>query len=198
MLPFQIDRGHFQQIVLSIHHHMLRMRLLRAALQPALNVKIGDQLGHRVVTQLRLALAKQQAAGGVRQFHPTFGIQRQHRLRHRYQQRAERQVFTFRRHPRHGAHVRHAGDTADLSHQAAERGEFQFGEIEVNSANRVNIDTAQVNTTQHQQIEQFTSQTETVFTKDFKTHGSVHPKSANDGRIIGQEWVFGKLTVNNY
>ncbi len=104
-------------------------------------------------------------------------------------------MFTFRRHPWHGAHVRHAGDTADLSHQAAERGEFQFGEIEVNSANRVNIDTAQVNTTQHQQIEQFTSQTETVFTKDFKTHGSVHPKSANDGRIIGREWVFSQLST---
>ena len=141
MLPFQIDRGHFQQIVLSIHHHMLRMRLLRVALQPALNVKIGDQLGHRMVAQLRLALAKQQAAGGVGQFHPAFGIQRQHRLRHRHQQRAERQVFTLRRHPRHGAHVCHAGDTADLCHQAAERGELQFGKIEVNSAYRVNIDT---------------------------------------------------------
>ena len=198
MLPFQINRGHFQQVVLPIHHHMLRQRLLRAAFQPALDVKIVDQLRHRMVAQLRLALAKQQAAGGVGQFDPAFGIQRQHRLRHRHQQRAQRQMFTLGWHPRHGAHVCHAGDTADLRHQAAEGGELQFGKIEVDTANRVNIDTTQINAAQHQQIEQFTSQTEAVFTKDFKTHGSVHPKSANDRRIIGQEWTFGKLTVNNY
>ena len=134
-----------------------------------------------MIAQPLRALRKQLAAGGVRQFNLAFGVQRQHRFRHRHQQRAKRQVFTFRRHPRHGTHVGHAGDPTDFRHQAAEAGELQLGKIKINSANGINVDAAQIDTAEHQQIKQFTSQTKTVFTKDFKTHGSIHPKKANDG-----------------
>ena len=93
MLAFQVDRGDLQQKVLPVDHHVFRMRLLRIVFQPALDVKIGNQLRDRMAAQLILTLAKQLAAGRVSQFDFSFGIQRQHRFRHRHQQRAERQVL---------------------------------------------------------------------------------------------------------
>lgn len=42
VFAFKVDRGDFQHEVLAVNHHMLAMRLLRAALQPALDVKIGN------------------------------------------------------------------------------------------------------------------------------------------------------------
>lgn len=90
-------------------------------------------------------------------------------------------MLTLRRHPRYGTHVGNAGDTADFRHQAAEVSKLQLGKIKIDSANRVDVDAAEIDPPQHQQIEQFTGQTKTVFTKDFKTHRSFHPKKANDG-----------------
>ena len=93
VFAFEINRSDLQQEVLPVNHHVLGVGLLRTVFQPALDVKIGNQLRDRVAAQLLLTLAKQLAAGRVSQFDFSFGIQRQHRFRHRHQQRAERQVL---------------------------------------------------------------------------------------------------------
>ncbi|MNP49699.1 hypothetical protein D3C76_1439040 [compost metagenome] len=106
-----------------------------------------------MATQLVLALAEELTAGLVGTLNFTFQIERQKWLRHGFKQRTQRQMFTFRRHPRHGTDIRNASDTANFSHQAAECIEFDFGKIEVNSPDRVDVDAAQINVTQNKEIE---------------------------------------------
>lgn len=56
----------------------------------------------------------------------------------------------FRWYSGYGVYVCYVGDMVDFSYQVVECGEFQFGEIEVNLVNRVNIDIVQVNIMQYQ------------------------------------------------
>ena len=118
---------------------MLAVRVLRVAVQPALEVKTRDQLRGVMIAQLLLALREKLAARVVNALNFAFQIQGEERFRHGFQQRAQRQVLTLGRHPGNGAYIRNASDTADFRHQAAEGIKFNFGKIEVNSPDRIDL-----------------------------------------------------------
>ena len=137
-----MNRGNLHQEVLPINHHMLVVRDLRVALQPTLEVEAVDQLRGSVIAHTLLILCKKLTARGVRHLYFTFHIQREDGFRQRFEQCAQRQMLAFRRHPRHRTDIGHAGNAADLRHQAAEVGELQFSKIKVNSPDGVNLNTA--------------------------------------------------------
>ena len=118
---------------------MLAMGILRVAVQPALEIKTGNQLRGVVPDKFFLSLRKQLAAGLVNALDFIFQIEREKRLRHCFQQRAQRKMFPLGRHPGDGAYIRNASDTADFRHQATEGIKFNFGKIEVNSPDRVDL-----------------------------------------------------------
>ena len=75
----------------------------------------------------------------VNAFDFTFQIQGEERFRHGFQQRAQCQVLSLGGHPGDSAHIRNASDTADFRHQTAKGIEFNFGKIEVNSPDRIDL-----------------------------------------------------------
>ena len=74
---------------------MLAKRVLRIAVQPALEVKAGDQLRGVMIAELLLALREKLAARVVNALNFAFQIQGEERLRHGLQQRAQGQVLTL-------------------------------------------------------------------------------------------------------
>ncbi len=88
----------------------------------------------------------------------------------------QRQMLTFGRHPRDSTHIGNTCNTAYFGHQSAETLKLQFSKIEVDSPNGVNLNTA-VNQCLLARVDRvFAGQTESVFTKDFQTHGNLHLK----------------------
>ena len=115
------------------------MGILRVAVQPALEIKTWDKLRGVMTDKLFLSLRKQLATGLVNALDFVFQIEREKRLRHCFQQCAQRKVFPLGWHPGDGAYIRNASDTADFGHQATEGIKFNFGKIEVNSPDRVDL-----------------------------------------------------------
>ncbi len=94
----QIDRARFHEEITPLDHHMLRLRVNTFTLQPALEIKAGNQRAGVLITDLLFVEVKQVLRRRIRQFDFTFQVEGEHRLGHRHQQRAQRAMFTFRRH----------------------------------------------------------------------------------------------------
>ena len=75
VLSFQVHRCNLHQEILPVDHHMLAMRILRVAVQPALEIKPRDQLRGMVMSELVLALGEQLAARMVYPLNFAFQIQ---------------------------------------------------------------------------------------------------------------------------
>ena len=140
LFVFQIDGRDVHQEVLAADHHPLGVRRRMLALQPAAEVIAADQRPGGLVADLVFVQAEQRLRRRVGQLDLALHVDREHRFRHRFQQRTQRAMLAFGRHKADGAHVGHAGDAADLRHQRAESIEVQLGEIEVNAADGIDLD----------------------------------------------------------
>lgn len=140
ILVFQINRRDVHQEVLTADHHPFGVRSGALAFQPAAEVIAADQSAGGLIADLVLAQAEQRLGRRVGQLDLAFHVDREHRFRHRFQQRAQGAVLAFGRHEVDGAHVGNAGDATDLRHQRAESVKIQLGEIEVNAADGIDFD----------------------------------------------------------